>query len=204
MGAEGTPPGVMSGATPRRNRVLAGCALLLLLALGWTPLSRAEEGVLVEDPRIEEVDDVVMLSARIRYQLSDEVLEALNSGVPLFFVVDIEVVKVRRWWPDATVAALQQRYLLLYHALSEKYVVHNLNSGVQGNYGSLTTALWSMGRVERLPVIDRGLLSPGSNYLVRLRAALDLDALPAPIQPLAHLSADWRLESPWYELSLAP
>ncbi len=185
-----------------------GLALLLaaLLGLGGatTEVALAADGMVVEAPRTEIVDGVLTLSARVRYHLSDEVLEALNSGVPLFFVLDIEVERVRRWWPDATIASLQQRYLLLYHALSEKYVVHNLNSGVQGNYGSLTTALWSMGRVEDLPLIDRGLLDAGAEYTVRLRATLDLDALPAPIQPLAHLSSDWRLESPWYELSISP
>lgn len=185
----------------RAGRRLAGCAVALLLLLGRSALA-GDDGIVLEDPRTAIEDGVVTLSTRVRYQLSDEVLEALNSGVPLFFAVDIEVIRVRRWWPDATLATLQQRYLLLYHALSEKYVVHNLNSGVQGNFGSLTTALWSMGRIERLPIIDASLLEPEREYTVRMRAALDLDALPAPIQPLAHLSPDWRLESPWLELPI--
>ncbi len=186
-------------ASVRRPRLwLAG--LLLAAAAG-----AAEPGLFrVTTAETRLADGVFLLSARIEYRLSPEALEALDSGVPLFVVLDIRVERQRRWWWNSTVARLQQRYLLLYHALSEKYVVHSLNSGAQANYRSLAEALAALGRVEDLPLMDSNLLDPGAEYRVRLRAYLDIEALPAPLQPLAYLSPGWRLQSEWKQWSLRP
>ncbi len=186
-------------ASGRRPRAwLAG--LLLAAAAG-----AAEPGlfrITQADTRL--ADGVFLLSARIDYRLSPEALEALDSGVPLFVVLDIRVERQRRWWWNSTVARLQQRYLLLYHALSEKYVVHSLNSGAQANYRSLAEALAALGRIEDLPLMDSNLLESGADYRVRMRAYLDIEALPAPLQPLAYLSPGWRLQSEWRQWSLRP
>jgi hypothetical protein len=116
--------------------------------------------------------------------------------------MDIRVNRERSWWLDKEIATLTQTYLLLYHALTEKYVIHNLNSGIQENYISLETALWSLGRVESLPLIDSNFLEPGKEYTFELRARLDIESLPAPMRPLAYISSDWQLQSDWYSWSL--
>lgn len=186
-------------ASGRRPRAwLAG--LLLAAAAG-----AAEPGLFrITEADTRLADGVFLLSARIDYRLSPEALEALDSGVPLFVVLDIRVERQRRWWWNSTVARLQQRYLLLYHALSEKYVVHSLNSGAQANYRSLAEALAALGRIEDLPLMDSNLLESGADYRVRMRAYLDIEALPAPLQPLAYLSPGWRLQSEWRQWSLRP
>ncbi len=94
--------------------------------------------------------------------------------------------------------------MLLYHALTEKYVLNNLNSGNQNNYTTLSSALDALGDVKNLPLLDLKLLAKGSTHLVKLRTYLDLDSLPGPIRPLAYLSPEWRLESDWYVWSLTP
>ena len=186
-------------ASGRRPRAwLAG--LLLAAAAG-----AAEPGLFrITEADTRLADGIYQLSARIDYRLSPEALEALDSGVPLFVVLDIRVERQRRWWWNSTVARLQQRYLLLYHALSEKYVVHSLNSGAQANYRSLAEALAALGRIEDLPLMDSNLLESGADYRVRMRAYLDIEALPAPLQPLAYLSPGWRLQSEWRQWSLRP
>ena len=49
---------------------------------------------------------------------------------------------------------LHQRYQLEYHALSERYIVHNVNSGDQTSFATLFAALDWLGRVES-PAADR-------------------------------------------------
>jgi hypothetical protein len=152
--------------------------------------------------RVEE--DVVYLNARVDYGLSAEALEALESGVPLTMVVDIEVLRDRRWWWDKKVAALQQRYQLLYHALSNKYIVRNLNSGSQRSFPERGAAQRALGEIEGLPMLDRKLLEPDAGYWARIRASLDIESLPAPMRPLAYISSQWRLDSNWYSWRLQP
>ena len=176
------------------------CALCGWLVLTSVPAQAAPFSI--EHAEFTVSNKVYELSARIEYRLSEKVLEALESGVPLFIALDIEVKKHRKWWKNATIALLEQRYLLLYHALSEKYVLNNLNSGAQQNFSSLPSALDALGTIRGLPLIDQNLLDSKGEYFVRMRTYLDIDSLPPPIQPIAYLSSDWRLESEWHQWSL--
>ncbi|MEO0422660.1 MAG: DUF4390 domain-containing protein [Pseudomonadota bacterium] len=143
-------------------------------------------------------DGVVFLNAQIHYDLPDGAEGALRSGVTLDLVIQIEVERNRRFLPDRTVASLRQRYTLSYHALSDRYVVRNVNSGEQGSFATLEDAREELGDLRDLPVIDDGLLRDGSAYEMRIRAVLDRQRLPVPISTLASLFDDWRLASNWF------
>ena len=84
---------------------------------------------------------VYYLNAVIAYRLSSEAMDALHAGVPLGIRLDIEFIDPRRWWFDNDSAALRQSYQLEYDALSERYIVLNVNSGDQASFGSLFAAL---------------------------------------------------------------
>jgi len=183
------------------SRVNPVLALLLWLVLGLVPAAHAN-GFTIRSVSTHLQDKVYQLDANIDYQFSDSALEALRNGVPLIVLLDIKVEKQHTWWLNQTIAELQQGYLLLYHALTEKYIVNNLNSGAQDNYEQLSTALQALGKVKDLPILDAHLATDGGNYIVRLRTRLDLESLPAPMRPLAYISSDWRLESNWYEWPL--
>ncbi len=166
--------------------------------------SVSAEGFQVRSADSKLVERVYMLDARIDYRFSEPTLEALQNGVPLIVLVDIEVEQVRKWWFNKTIAELQQGYLLLYHALTEKYIINNLNSGVQKNYDSLGSALAALGRIDDLPLLDANLVKMDEQYQVNLQTYLDLEALPAPMRPIAYISSQWRLESDWYQWPLKP
>jgi hypothetical protein len=172
--------------------------LLLLLGFGLLPGHAAarDNAFVIKSVETRLVNDVYHLDARIDYRFSDEALNALRSGVPLLILLDIQVVQDRWYW-DRTLAELEQGYLLLYHALSEQFIIHNLNSGAQEHFRSLGAALRSLGRIDNLPLIDAKLLQPDEAYKVRLRTHLDIESLPAPMRPLAYISSDWQLDSDW-------
>ncbi len=177
---------------------------LLAIGLACFCLTAAADrpGIVIRSAHTELVDGVYQLDARYDATLSDSAREALENGVPLVINAAIEVRRVRRYLWKETVASLSQRYRLHYHALSRRYLVVNLNSGVQESAPTLADALRLLGHLERIPVIDRRLLEKGQKYTVRLRIDLDLDALPMPLRTLAYLSPSWYLSSDWYELPL--
>jgi len=175
--------------------------MALWLGLGLLPCAQAN-GFTIRSVSTHLEDKVYQLDANIDYQFSDSALEALRNGVPLIVLLDIKVEQKRNWWLNKTIADLQQGYLLLYHALTEKYIVNNLNSGAQDNYERLSTALNALGKVKDLPILDAHLADTDAHYIVRLRTRLDLESLPAPMRPLAYISSDWHLESDWYEWPL--
>ncbi len=147
-------------------------------------------------------DGVYYADARIDYQLSRDALEALQSGLSLTVELQFELARVRRLWPDETIAELRQSYRLQYQPLSESYVLRNLNTGQQTNHRTLFAALAEMGQVEDLPLIDAALLDEDSNYEAALRAVLNWEALPGPLRFLFFWSDGLRLESDWYRWTL--
>ena len=176
------------------------CWLSLLLAavIGLLPLeaTRAEHAFIIKSLETKLEQGVYLLDTRIEYGLSEEALTALKNGVPFLILMNIEVEQVRWYW-NKNLAELEQGYLLLYHALSEKFIVHNLNSGVQDHYSSLNAALAALGQINNLPLIDARLLNPELRYQVKVRAHLVIESLPAPMRPLAYISSDWQLDSDW-------
>ncbi len=145
---------------------------------------------------------VYRLDARLQLVLSSDALEALNSGVPLTIELQTQVIRARRFYLDAVEADLVTRFQLEYRPLSQRYIVRNLNSGDQGSFATLYSALNDLGRITSLPVIDAALLDPDSGYRIRIRAMLQTQQYPAPLRLLFFWRSEWHLQSEWYEWSL--
>jgi len=118
--------------------------------------------------------------------------------------LDIEILQPRSYFWDKELATLEQRYQLQYHALSEQYIVRNLNSGAQYTFFSLIAALQKIGHVDHLPIIDKQLLAEESDgdVYARVRTQLSFGNLPVPLKLNALISRSWWLSSDWVELNL--
>jgi len=142
------------------------------------------------------------LEARLQLILSQDALDALNSGVALTIELNLEVIRVRNLWLDEVEAQLTITYELEYRPLSQRYIVRNLNSGDQDSFATLYSALNNLGRIQGLPVIDHALINPDSRYRLRLRAALSTRQYPAALRIIFFWRSQWQLESKWFEWSL--
>ena len=145
---------------------------------------------------------VHVLDARLQLVLSSEALEALANGITLTIELQMEVIRVRRWYVDDTTAELATRYELEYRPLSQRYIVRNLNSGDQDSFATLYSALNNLGRVQGLPVIDDSLLEADKKFRVRLRAMLQTQQYSAPLRLLFFWRDEWQLKSEWSEWML--
>lgn len=182
--------------------------LLGLLALGCVGAARAEEApvplqhFVVEQADSHLAEEVYVLNARISYHFNPDVMEALESGVPLTVRLDVEIARPREWLWDETLTTLVQRYQLQYHALTQQYLVKNLNSGIQYNFPTRQGSLEALGEISDLPLLDKRVLDPATHYTARLRADLDVESLPGPLRLLAYVSPQWRVQSEWYTWEL--
>jgi len=176
-----------------RRAALGLCALCLLLLR----VAHADEGLVIVNAQAGLEDGVWYLDADIDYQLSTTALEALESGLPLDFELEIRLERRRRIIWDAEFAELRQRYQLRFHALTERYIMRNLNSGEQTSYASLGAALGALGQVRGLPVIDDALIDPDTKYFVEVRASVDIEGKGGPLAVVRVFWNDWRTESDW-------
>lgn len=179
-----------------------GVLLVLIFAGSAQPAFADDEPA---DPNIEILsagavlkDQVYYLNARFRLRLKPQMVEALHAGIPLTFTVSVEVYRPRSYIWDAQVALLEQRYELSYQALTQQYVLKNLNSGVVNNFPNLVAASDVLGTIIELPILDRNLLNPEDEYRGRMQVRLDREELPLPLRLQSYFYSDWTLSSDWY------
>ena len=177
--------------------------LLGLLSVAATAADSEPGGFAIRTAYTELLNGVYYLNADVDLSLSDDAVNALENGLPLTVVLQIEIIKHHSWWWDKKVASLEQRYQISFHALTRRFIITNLNSGDQQSFASYRDAITSLGQVSDLPVIDANLLEPGARYDIRMRAALDIKDFPGPLQLIASLFKGWDLTSDWYEWVLA-
>jgi hypothetical protein len=185
---------------PGRGRALISLFVVLVLAQ-FSPSAqgaKSKGGVEVRSAYAEIEEGVYYIRARLDYTLGSSALEALRNGVTLNIELQIYVNRVRRFIWDDTVADLRQRYQLSFHALTQRYLVANLNSGGRESFGDLSSALLHLGDVGHLPVIDQALLDQNHRYQVGLRAVVDVRELPGPLNWISRVWGNWRIVSEWY------
>lgn len=176
--------------------------IVLCLSAWWAGGVRAQDdepGIHIAGVHVALRDEVYYLDADIEYTLSRPLGEALDRGVPLPVVIEIEILRERAYLWNETVAALAQRYELDYHTLTRQYMLRNINIGTQSSYPTRAAALSALGNVVSLPLIDANLFEPDAAYLGRLRVRIDSDALPVPLRLRALVMPEWRLGSEWHE-----
>lgn len=184
-----------------RSMVAIAALLLAGVVMAQDPVER--EGYFeVRSASTNLTSGVHTLDARLQLVLSSEALNALNSGVPLTIELQLQVIRVRRFYIDSIDAELAVRFELEYRPLSERYIVRNLNSGDQDSFATLYSALNNLGRIQGLPVIDESLLIPGRAYRARLRALLATEQYSAPLRLLFFWRDEWQLTSEWFEWML--
>ena len=190
-------------ATRKFHALLKRAAVLVCGALLTTTALAAESRFAIRNAFVEPVAGIWHLNVIVETGLSKPALEALTEGIPLTMLLDVQISGERRFLPDETVAELQQRWELAFDALSQRYVVTNVNSGAQSTYATQDEALETLSRVRNLPLIDANLLRAGRRYDVSVRASIDIGGLPAAVKLLVFWR-DWSRSTDWYTWTIRP
>jgi hypothetical protein len=189
----------------RRLAVPAVLALAACVALADEVPTLEDGGHFdVRSAYLEPAEHVYQLNATLDLALSHNAAQAIHEGVPVMLELDLSVVRKRRYLPDVEVGSLAQRWQIHYHALSERYIVNNLNSGQQASYASLAAALGALSDVRGLPVIDEALIERGQRYEASLRATAAVEGgLPAALKFIIFW-IDWKRTTDWYTWTVRP
>lgn len=185
---------------PRHWLIACSLALMTFDPAVSAPAS-AEPGFRVRSADVRLEGGVYFLDAKIVFDFSAEAIEAMNNGVTLTVLIDVEVFRQRALW-DRKILSRQFRFHVGVHALSKKYIMKNLDTGETQTYRSVEEMAAALGAIERLPLFEASSLESARKNTARVRARLDIEALPSPLRPLAYVSQAWRLASDWYELPL--
>jgi len=166
--------------------------------------ARADTSIRIESASLRLDDEVYDFDADLAIELPDDARRAIESGLTLKLNYEVEIARVRHYLPDPGVATVVQSYELGYHALSQRWLLRNLNTGERQDFGAFDAAVDRLSFVRGLPLIDSSLLAAGTTYEVRVRALLTLRSAPDTLSWLLFWTDDWSATSDWYAWTLRP
>lgn len=184
----------------RRHRWLS---LLVALYLAFAaPASAVAEGVEVRQAALIGGEGGYTLEAEFRVRLTHTLEEALNKGVPLYFLLEFELVRQRWYWFNEQIANSQHQFRLSYNSLTRQYRVGV--GTLYENFATLAEALAFLSRVRVGDMVPGDALSKGTIYTASVRLRLDGTQLPRSFQVSAVGSREWSVGSDWFRWTVTP
>lgn len=170
----------------------AGSAVLAALLLSLAAVGARAEPVSLDSFELTRSDEGLALSFAARFELSKPIEEALQKGVPLFFVAQAEVFRDRWYWTDKRLANATRTWRLAFQPLTRKYRV--TYGGLSQHYDSLSDALVAVSRSVNWKLVDAPQLDDGKHY-VEFSYQLDTTQLPRPMQIGIGGQSDWQFKA---------
>ena len=144
---------------------------------------------------IQATDEAYVLEADIQFKLNDSLTEAVERGVALYLVLEIEITRARWYWLDERILRRKRTYRLSYHPITRTYRL-TLGS-LHQSFDTLGEALRTLERIRNWALTPTDKLDYGQSYDVAVRFRLDTSQLPKPFQLTPIGSRDWSLDTDW-------
>ena len=179
-------------------KLLNGLLRSALLALLFIVTAQAE-GISVNRAEARLSDDGYQLSASYDINLTFAAQQALERGVPLYFVGEFLLTRPRWYWLDEEIFQGEQTVKLSYNVLTRQYRISR--GALFQNFAGLEDALNILAR-QSSAVIPAELVEKNKSYIAAARLRLDVAQLPKLLQVNALTGKDWTLNSDWYRWAI--
>lgn len=173
--------------------------VLLLLCMPWPGLAQSTGEI--SRLQVERLDEDLVLSAQLQFELPAAVEEVLIKGVPVTFTAEAEIYRERWYWLDKRLTSVQRSYRVSFQPLSRRWrVTATTSAGETGaglslnqSFESLSEALWHIKKISRWRVADASAIEPSSQYRLEFRYRLDVTQLALPMQIGTLGQSDWNV-----------
>ncbi len=170
----------------------------------WLMLAATAVGATdLDQLSLERTDEGLFLSSTLRLELAPAMESALEKAVPIYFVVQADVLKTRWYWADKKTASATRTYRLAYQPLTRRWRV-SVSSGVgpatglqyalHQNFEALQQAVGFIARVSRWKVAEADRMESKGEYYLNYQFKLDLALLPKPFQLGMTTQPEWHID----------
>jgi len=177
-------------------------ALCLVFCMAFDTSAAQSSGIEIRSASFTSGEEGHILNADLDIALTPVLEDALNKGVPLYFVLEFEVMRSRWYWFNEKITGTQQQIRLSYNTLTRQYRAGT--GALYQNFSSLPEALNFLSKIRRRLEVEPGAFKRDGSYSAVLRMRLDITQLPKPFQVNALGSRDWNLASDWYRWTITP
>lgn len=150
--------------------------------------------------RLERTDEGVLLSAHVTFEMPGVIDDALDKGIPMFFVAEAVLFRDRWYWYDKQVATVARHMRLSYQPLTRRWrlIVSPMPIGSSGlalgqTFDTREEAMAAVQHISHWKIAEAGDVDPDARYNVDFRFRLDVSQLPRPFQIGAVGHADWNI-----------
>ena len=170
-----------------RQHILQGLVALLVL-FAVQPMALAQ-GVELATLRTSRDEGALELEFVARVTLPRAVEDALQRGVPIYFVAEAQLQRSRWYWRDERVARVSRSWRLIFQPLTSVWRVSL--GGLHQSYPSLAEALAAVSRSGGWKLADLSQLDSDRGYYLEFSYRLDTSQLPGPMQFGLGGQGDW-------------
>ena len=165
---------------PVSQHFLQGLLALLACACLLAAVPARAQGVELATLQTVRVDGALNLEFAARVTLPKAVEDALQRGVPIYFLAEAQLLRERWYWRDERVARISRSWRVAYQPLTGAWKLSL--GGLNQTYHTLTEALTTASRSAGWKLADLSQLDPDKNYRVQFSYRLDTTQLPGPMQ----------------------
>jgi hypothetical protein len=178
--------------SPRAQTWMRWLLALLAAACGMVQAQGlASAGVDLASIGLQRQEGALTLDFSARVTPSRTVEEALQRGVPVYFVAEAALYRNRWYWRDERIARVARTWRLAYQPLTSNWRVGV--GAITQNYATLADALAAISRTSGWRLADLERIDPDSRHYVEFEFRLDTEQLPGPMQIGLTGTADWVL-----------
>ena len=139
-------------------------------------------------------DEELIITPQFKLQLSEEIKEAINSGIVITFVIQVQMMKEVSWWYDSTISRKLQTFKLRYFSLSRQYQLNNISQKSIQTFVTLELLLNHLSGKTQFNFQK----SNSADY-IETKLFLDKQALPSTMQLPIVFDQDWNINSGWQQ-----
>ncbi len=157
--------------------------------------------VTIEELTATTSEKHLILFATLQNSFTSEMIEILESGIPLHFTFYIELHKTAENIPDEQITGLTLQHAMMFDTLKENYkVTLEEENNKTHSFRSLLEAQKLINEINGIEVIRLSQLIPDNLYKIKIRAELYRKTLPMSLHNILPFFSWWDVKTGWHTI----
>jgi hypothetical protein len=174
-------------------------AILFGLLISAASIAQAESEFNIKTASFTMRDSLLLLDSTIEIELPKYINRAIDQGLAVPLMFEVEVLKYSQYWFDKKLLSLKQKYQLHYLPMLSSYAIYDVNADQRMYFNSRQEAVFYLEVIYAYPLFDITNINQSEPAYARLRVGIDVDELPLPLKSSSLWDNDWGLQSDWFE-----
>ena len=183
--------------TSQRVAVFFAASILFMSIYGLAMAKDAKlTNIIVTNTR-----DDLLVYLTVEGAFTQNMEDAINSGVPASFSYSVNLYRTRGMWFDKKLVDLTITHTIKYNSLKKEYsVTRSWDTNSPVVVRSFDTAKKLMAEIDSLKVIPLEQLKKGNQYQIQAKAKLSRVTLPYYLHYVLFFLSLWDFETDWYTI----